>query len=65
MNVCKIYIRIIDSRIEGDTMKMVRDVAMLTVGGCAVLAYQKYQEPVKKQMEKMMKKTDKALEDMI
>lgn len=53
---------------EGDNMRMARDVAMVTLGGCAVLAYQKYQEPMKKQMDKMMKKVDKtgkALEDMI
>ena len=33
-------------------MRMARDVAMVTLGGCAVLAYQKYQEPMKKQMDK-------------
>lgn len=44
---------------------MVRDIAMITVGGLSVLAYQKYQEPVKEQIGKMMKNADKALDDMM
>lgn len=49
-------------------MKMARNMAMVAVGAGAVLAYQKYQEPMKKQMNKMLSKVDKAgknLEDMI
>ncbi len=46
-------------------MKMARDMAMMALGAGAVLAYQKYQEPVKKEMDKMMKKAPKTLEDMM
>lgn len=50
-------------------MKLVKDVALMSLGAGAVLAYQKYNKPVKKQMEKVvdttMKKANKKLEDMM
>ena len=45
------------------------DVAYMLMGAGAVLAYQKYRKPMMKKMEKMtdkiMKKTDNMLEDMM
>ncbi|MBP3461384.1 MAG: hypothetical protein J6K21_03135 [Bacilli bacterium] len=45
------------------------DVAYMLMGAGAVLAYQKYKKPVKKQMDKIankaMKKADNMLEDMM
>lgn len=50
-------------------MKIGKDMALMMIGGCAVLAYQKYKEPVKKVVDKAMKKeirkVDKTLEDMM
>ena len=46
-----------------------KDMALMGLGAGAVLMYQKYNEPVMKQMEKVMNKTikkaDKQLENMM
>lgn len=45
------------------------DIAYMMMGAGAVLAYQKYKKPVKKEINKirnkMMKKADNMLEDMM
>ena len=50
-------------------MKMTKDLAFMALGAGAVLAYQKYNKPVMKQMEKTMnkvvQKTNDKLEDMM
>ena len=50
-------------------MQMCRDIAMIALGATSVLMYQKYKEPVMKKLEcaanTMMKKADKALDDMM
>ncbi|MBQ9181418.1 MAG: hypothetical protein IJ134_02160 [Bacilli bacterium] len=50
-------------------MKVAKDMAFMMIGAGAVLAYQKYKEPVKnvvdKAMKKEIKKADKMLEDMM
>ena len=63
-----IYIHIhISSR--GDDMKIVKSMALIAMGAGAVLAYQKYSEPLMNKMEEIaydaMKKADKKLEDMM
>lgn len=54
---------------EGDSMKVVKDMALMGLGAGAVLAYQKYNKPVKKSVEKAvdatMKKANKKLENMM
>ena len=50
-------------------MKVMKNMALMGIGAGAVLAYQKYNKPVMKKMEKMADKminkaTDK-LEDMV
>lgn len=54
---------------EGDSMKLVKNMALMGLGAGAVLAYQKYNKPVKKHMDKMvdstMKKANKKLENMM
>lgn len=50
-------------------MKIGKDIAFMAMGAGAVLAYQKYNKPVMKKMEKVaddaMKKANKKLEDMM
>lgn len=50
-------------------MKLGKDLALVTLGAAAVLAYQKYNKPVKRQMEKVidktMRKTNDKLENMM
>ena len=50
-------------------MKMGRDIALMMLGGACVLAYQKYNKPVMKEMNKVtnkvMQKANKKLEDMM
>ena len=50
-------------------MKIAKSIALMMAGAGAVLAYQKYSEPVKKKIHKVMDKTiDKVndkLEDMM
>ena len=50
-------------------MKIGKNVALMAMGAGAVLAYQKYNKPVMKKMEKIadnaMKKANKTLEDMM
>lgn len=50
-------------------MKMLRSVALIAAGAGAVLAYQKYSEPVMNKLEDIadeaMKKANKKLEDMM
>ena len=51
------------------SMKMGKSIALMAMGAGAVLAYQKYQKPVMRKMEKVadeaMKKANKKLEDMM
>lgn len=50
-------------------MKMGRSMALMAMGAGAVLAYQKYNKPIKKKMEKIadkaMHKANDKLEDMM
>ena len=50
-------------------MKVIKSMALIAMGAGAVLAYQKYSEPVMEKMEcladSMMKKASKKLDDMI
>lgn len=50
-------------------MKIVKSMALIAVGAGAVLAYQKYSEPVMNKLEDIadeaMKKANKKLEDMM
>ncbi len=50
-------------------MKIVKSMALIAMGAGAVLAYQKYSEPLMNKMEEIaydaMKKADKKLEDMM
>ena len=45
------------------------DIAYMMMGGCAVLAYQKYKKPMMKKMcemkNKVMNKTENMLENMM
>lgn len=49
-------------------MKFGKDLALMSLGAAALLAYQKYNKPVKRKMEqvmgKTMKKTNDKLENM-
>ena len=62
------YIHIhISSR--GDSMKIVKSMALIAMGAGAVLAYQKYSEPLMNKLEHIasdaMRKADEKLEDMM
>ena len=50
-------------------MKIVRSMALIAMGAGAVLAYQKYSEPMMRKLEclaeEAMMKADKKLEDMM
>lgn len=50
-------------------MKIIKSVALIAAGAGAVLAYQKYSEPVMNKLEDIadeaMKKANKKLEDMM
>lgn len=50
-------------------MKVLKSMALIAVGAGAVLAYQKYSEPVMEKLEcladDVMKKANKKLEDMM
>ena len=50
-------------------MKIVKSMALIAMGAGAVLAYQKYSQPIIEKLEDMacdaMKKADKKLEDMM
>ena len=50
-------------------MKIVKSMALIAMGAGAVLAYQKYSEPVMNKLEDIamdaMQKADKKLEDMM
>lgn len=50
-------------------MKIGKNMALMAMGAGAVLAYQKYNKPVKNKVEKVadtaMKKANKKLEDMM
>lgn len=50
-------------------MKVGKNIALMALGAGAVLAYQKYNKPVMKKMEKVvdktMKKANNTLEDMM
>lgn len=50
-------------------MKMVKDAALIALGAGAIMAYQKYQAPIKKNIEKTMnqalRKADQTLENMM
>ena len=64
-----IYIQIIFFGKKVIFMKLGKDLALMGLGAGAVLAYQKYNKPLMKKMDKMMKKTKKkannTLEDMM
>ncbi len=49
-------------------MKIGKNLALISLGAGAVMAYQKYNKPIKKQMEKLvdqtMKLTENKLENM-
>jgi hypothetical protein len=50
-------------------MKLGRNIALMALGAGAVLAYQRYNKPVMRKVEKVvdrtMKKTNDALENMM
>ena len=50
-------------------MKIIKSMALIAVGAGAVLAYQKYSEPVMNKLEDLadsaMKKANKKLDDMM
>ena len=50
-------------------MKILKSMALVAMGAGAVLAYQKYSEPMMDKIEELaydaMKKADKKLEDMM
>lgn len=50
-------------------MKVMKDLALMSLGAGAVLAYQKYSKPIMKEMNKLMdskmKQIDSALENMM
>jgi len=50
-------------------MKIVKSMALIAMGAGAVLAYQKYSEPMMKKLECLaedaMRKADEKLEDMM
>ena len=50
-------------------MKIVKSMALIAMGAGAVLAYQKYSEPIMEKLEDMadmaMKSANKKLEDMM
>ena len=50
-------------------MKIVKSMALIAMGAGAILAYQKYSDPLMKKLEDLaeeaMIKADKKLEDMI
>jgi len=50
-------------------MKIVKTMALMAMGAGAILAYQKYSEPLMDKLEDIacdaMKKADKKLEDMM
>lgn len=50
-------------------MKLLKSVALMAAGAGAILAYQKYSEPVMNKLEDIaddvMKKANKKLEDMM
>ena len=50
-------------------MKMGKNVALMALGAGALMAYQKYNKPIKKKAEKVAskaaKKADRKLENMI
>jgi hypothetical protein len=54
---------------EGDFMKLVKNMALMSMGAGAVLAYQKYNKPMMDKMSKMMtsmkKQASDKLEDMM
>lgn len=46
------------------SMKMAKDMAFMALGAGAVLAYQKYKEPVKKQVNKVAKDMEKSMQQV-
>lgn len=46
-------------------MKLMKDVALMSMGAGAVLAYQKYNKPIMKKMQSFMKKKSNELENMM
>lgn len=45
-------------------MKMAKDMAFMALGAGAVLAYQKYNEPVKKQVNKVAKDMEHSMKQV-
>ena len=46
-------------------MKIAKDVALMAIGAGAVVAYNKYNKPVKKKIEKTVNKATKAMNDKL
>lgn len=46
-------------------MMKTKNIMLMALGGCAVLAYQKYNKPIMKGIQKVVKKKDKITEDML
>lgn len=60
------YIRnYIPSNKEVIFVKMAKSMMLMALGGLSVLAYQKYNKPMMRKMDRAMDKIDKKLEDMI
>ena len=64
-----IYLYTIHISSRGDDMNIVKSMALIAMGAGAVLAYQKYSEPVMEKLEEIandaIKKADRKLEDMM
>ncbi len=54
--------------VRGDNVQMGKNIALMAIGAGAVLAYQRYNKPLAKRMDRMVDKTldkaSKTLEDM-
>lgn len=60
------YIRdYIPSSKEVIFVKMAKSVMLMALGGLSVIAYQKYNKPLMRKMDKAMDKIDDKLEEML
>lgn len=46
-------------------MKMAKCLMLIGIGMGSVLLYQKYEKPIKKEIDKKLRKTDKMLDEML
>lgn len=46
-------------------VKLMKDVALMSMGAGALLAYQKYNKPVMEKMQRLLKKKSNELENMM